>query len=100
MTEHNKTALVVGATGVVGIKLVEELRSQGDWQIIGLSQRGHDDGPRTRYIAVDLLDIDDTRAKLAELSDVTHIFLPGSSNVPRGRTWLGQTSLCWSTSST
>ena len=31
MSAHHKTALVVGATGVVGTKLVEELQSQGDW---------------------------------------------------------------------
>jgi nucleoside-diphosphate-sugar epimerase len=74
MTEHNKTALVVGATGVVGTKLVEELQAQGDWQIIGLSRRGGTDSARTRYIAVDLLDARDTLDKLKDLRDVTHIF--------------------------
>jgi nucleoside-diphosphate-sugar epimerase len=74
MTTSNKTALVIGATGVVGTKLVEELRSRGDWNIIGLSRRGGTDTANTRYVSVDLLDVEDTRAKLQHLQEVTHIF--------------------------
>lgn len=89
MTAHNntapdKTALIIGATGVVGTKLVEELQSQGDWHIIGLSRRGGTDSADTRYISVDLLDADDTRAKLAGLTEVTHIFFSGFIAAP---TW-------------
>ena len=41
MTTTNKTALAIGATCVVGTKLVEELCCPGgDWNIIGLSRRG------------------------------------------------------------
>jgi nucleoside-diphosphate-sugar epimerase len=74
MTTSNKTALVIGATGVVGTKLVEELRSRGDWNIIGLSRRGGTDSANTRYVSVDLLDVEDTREKLQHLQEVTHIF--------------------------
>lgn len=77
MSAHHKTALVVGATGVVGTKLVEELQSQGDWQIIGLSRRGGTDSADTRHISVELLDIEASRAALQDLREVTHIFFAG-----------------------
>ena len=69
-----KTAVVVGALGVIGRYIVERLLAAGDWNVIGLSRRGAPDQPRYRHISVDLLDLADTRAKLAGLGDVTHIF--------------------------
>jgi nucleoside-diphosphate-sugar epimerase len=77
MTGQRKTALVVGATGVVGTKLIDELHAQGDWQIIGLSRRGGVDTADTRHIVVDLLDADGAREKLKHLRAVTHIFFAG-----------------------
>ncbi len=68
-----KTAVVVGALGVIGRYIVEKLVAEGDWQVIGLSRRAQEDGPRYRHIAVDLLD-PEAAAKLAGLSGVTHIF--------------------------
>ena len=69
-----KTAVVVGALGVIGRYIVEKLLADGDWQVIGLSRRPAPDQPRYRHIAVDLLDAADTDRKLAALGDVTHIF--------------------------
>src|SRR5437868_2591206 len=69
-----KTAIVVGALGVIGRYIVERLVAEHDWQVIGLSRRSEPDRPRYRHIAVDLLDSDDTERKLAELTDITHIF--------------------------
>jgi NAD(P)-dependent dehydrogenase (short-subunit alcohol dehydrogenase family) len=100
MTEQSKTALVVGATGVIGTKLVEELQAQGDWAIIGLFRRASTGSARTRYISVDLLDTDDTRDKLKNLREVTHSSSPGSSNAPAGPRWSHPTWRCSSTSST
>jgi nucleoside-diphosphate-sugar epimerase len=78
-------ALVVGARGVIGTNLVEHLASLGDWRVIGLSRRGGTDVPgRVRHVAVDLLDPDDTRAKLAGLTDVTHVFYVAYQDRP---TW-------------
>lgn len=68
------TALVAGAQGVIGRNLIEELKRQGGWDIIGLSRRGGADEGRVRHVAVDLLDAKDTQAKLAPLSAVTHGF--------------------------
>lgn len=79
-----KTALVVGATGVVGRNLTDELQAQGDWEIVGLSRRGGADGPGMRHIVVNLLDADETRDKLRELTGVTHIFFTGFISAP---TW-------------
>ena len=74
MTAHDKTALVIGATGVVGTKLIEELQAQGDWNVIGLSRRGGVDTADTHHISVDLLDAGDALTKLRDLHEVTHIF--------------------------
>lgn len=68
------TALVAGAQGVIGRNLIAELAAQGSWDIIGLSRRGGADEGRVRHVAIDLLDPDGTRQKLAPLSAVTHVF--------------------------
>ncbi len=79
-----KVALVVGARGVIGGNLVAHLESLGEWDIIGLSRRGGAPTARTRHIAVDLLDRDDTREKLRELTHVTHVFYAAYQDRP---TW-------------
>ncbi len=78
-------ALVVGARGVIGTNLVDHLASLEDWRVIGLSRRGGVDVPgKVRQIAVDLLDPDDTRDKLAGLAEVTHVFYVAYQDRP---TW-------------
>src|SRR6476659_7771899 len=67
-------AVVVGALGVIGRYIVERLVKEPDWRVVGLSRRKTTDGPQYRHIAVDLLDPEDTKRKLAELTDVTHLF--------------------------
>jgi nucleoside-diphosphate-sugar epimerase len=69
-----KTAVVVGALGVIGRYIVEKLASLPDWQVIGLSRRKGEDRPRVRCIPVDVLDTREVEAKLAGLKDVTHVF--------------------------
>src|SRR5713226_1858302 len=68
------TAVVVGAQGVIGRYISERLFSLPDWQVVGLSRRRGEDGPRIRHISVDLLDPADARAKLSGLSGTTHVF--------------------------
>jgi nucleoside-diphosphate-sugar epimerase len=67
-----KRAAVVGALGVIGRYIVDELLARGDWEVIGLSRRSEPDRPRYRHVAVDLLDADDVARKLR--IDVTHVF--------------------------
>ena len=76
-------AVVVGALGVIGRYIVEKLVEAPDWRVAGLSRRKTMDGPRYRHIAVDLLDPEDTKRKLAELTDVTHVFYAAFQATPR-----------------
>jgi len=69
-----KKALVVGALGVIGRRLIQHLEETGSWDIVGLSRRAPDFPSKATYISVDLLDRADAEAKLAHLTDVTHIF--------------------------
>jgi nucleoside-diphosphate-sugar epimerase len=71
---EKKTALVAGGLGVIGRSLVEYLAAQDGWEAIGLSRRMPPANTPGRYIAVDLVDPADTRAKLRELGGVTHVF--------------------------
>ncbi len=84
MSSARKVALVVGANGVIGGNLIDQLVALGDWDIIGLSRRGGAAKERLRHISVDLLDKDDVAQKLGGLSDVTHIFYAAYQDRP---TW-------------
>ena len=75
-------AVVVGALGVIGRYIVERLVEEPNWQVVGLSRRKTTDRPRYRHIAVDLLDAEDTKRKLAELTDVTHVFYAAFQAAP------------------
>lgn len=80
----SRTALVVGARGVIGGNLVEHLEEAGGWNVIGLSRRGGPDHGVVRHIAVDLLDRAETSVALAGLDDVTHVFYAAYQDRP---TW-------------
>jgi nucleoside-diphosphate-sugar epimerase len=69
-----RSAVVVGAQGVIGRYIVEKLAAQPDWQVVGLSRRRGVDAPRVRHVSVDLLDPADAAAKLSGLDDTTHVF--------------------------
>ncbi|TDD92983.1 SDR family oxidoreductase [Actinomadura darangshiensis] len=84
MQTSPKVALVVGAQGVIGRRLVEHLEELGDWDVIGLSRRGGTDSGRVRHVPVDLLDRDDCAKRLGELTHVTHIFYAAYQDRP---TW-------------
>jgi len=71
---QRKKAVVVGGLGVIGRNLLKHLEAHTDWDLVGLSRRPPDFDSRARFIQVDLLDRADAEAKLAGLTDVTHIF--------------------------
>ncbi|MDQ0577401.1 SDR family oxidoreductase [Agromyces albus] len=79
-----KTALVVGARGVIGGNIIAHLEREGGWNIVGLSRRGGTDAGAVRHVAVDLLDRDEAIAKLGELAGVTHVFYAAYQDRP---TW-------------
>jgi nucleoside-diphosphate-sugar epimerase len=75
-------AVVVGALGVIGRYIAEKLVEEADWQVVGLSRRKASDRSRYQHIAVDLLDAEETKRKLAELTDVTHVFYAAFQAAP------------------
>jgi nucleoside-diphosphate-sugar epimerase len=75
-------AVVVGALGVIGRYIVEKLVEEPSWTVMGLSRRKAPNRPRYRHIAVDLLDPEDAKCKLAELTDVTHVFYTAFQATP------------------
>ncbi|GAA3041711.1 SDR family oxidoreductase [Kitasatospora albolonga] len=81
-TTDRKTALVVGANGVIGRNLTEHLLALGDWDVIGLSRRGGEGEDRLRHISVDLLDATDSKEKLGGLHEVTHVFYAAYQDRP------------------
>ena len=64
-----KTAVVVGALGVIGKYIVDKLASLPDWQVIGLSRRKGEDRERVRYVSVDLL-----KPFAPDFGEATHVF--------------------------
>lgn len=79
-----KTALVVGANGVIASNLIDHLLTLGDWNIIGLSRRGGIDRGKLKYLTLDLLDKEQCNTKLGTLATVTHIFYAAFQDMP---TW-------------
>lgn len=78
------TAVVVGANGIIGGRLVKHLSDTGRWNVVGLSRRGGEQSARVRHVAVDLLDSEQSRQQLASLAQVTHIFYAAYQDRP---TW-------------
>ncbi|ALU90131.1 Nucleoside-diphosphate-sugar epimerase [Herbaspirillum rubrisubalbicans M1] len=78
------TALVVGAHGVIGSRLIAHLQSLPQWEVIGLSRRGGEQRKQERlgHVAVDLLDAVDTERQLARLEQVTHVFYAAYQHRP------------------
>ncbi|MEO8040438.1 MAG: SDR family oxidoreductase [Betaproteobacteria bacterium] len=70
----NRTALVTGASGLVGGYLLKYLLDQGGWEIVAVSRRKPDAPGNYRHVAVDLLDPADCKAKLGSLSTISHVF--------------------------
>jgi nucleoside-diphosphate-sugar epimerase len=70
----DKTAVVVGALGVIGRYIVERLAALPGWRVVGLSRRKGEDRGTVRYLSVDLLDAAQTGRTLADLGDATHVF--------------------------
>jgi nucleoside-diphosphate-sugar epimerase len=77
-----KVALIAGARGVIGSNLAAHLAAGGGWEVIGLSRRGGRAAPGVRQLAVDLLDEQDTMAKLSPLTGVTHVFYAAYQDRP------------------
>ncbi len=80
--ENPKTALVVGASGVIGKNLTAYLQSMPGWNVIGTSRKPLPANVET--IVVDLLDEADVAVQFARLDHVTHVFYTAYQDKP---TW-------------
>ena len=78
-TQH---AVVVGATGVVGRNLIHHLAGLDGWRVTGLSRRRPDLPAGAEWLEVDLADAANARARLAALTDATHLFYAGYADRP------------------
>ena len=77
-----KTAVVIGATGVIGRYIVDKLASLPDWQVIGLARRAGEARDRVRFLPVDLLEPTAAEKALARLADATHVFYAAFQPAP------------------
>ncbi|MCG6953540.1 MAG: NAD-dependent epimerase/dehydratase family protein, partial [Betaproteobacteria bacterium] len=71
---QTRTAVIVGALGVIGRYLVEKFAGLPDWQVVGLSRRKGEDRDRVRYLSIDLGNAEEASSKLHGLSEATHVF--------------------------
>jgi nucleoside-diphosphate-sugar epimerase len=72
----DRTVLVVGASGVVGSAAVEHfLQSDAGWDVLAVSRRKPPavTDREYRHLAVDLRDVEASRAAFGEASSVTHV---------------------------
>ena len=74
MSKARRTALVTSASGLAGGYMLAQLLEQGGWDVIVVSRRKPRISGDYRRIAVDLLDPADCQAKLAPLTNITHLF--------------------------
>jgi nucleoside-diphosphate-sugar epimerase len=71
-TDTNKTALVIGGSGIAGSSIVKRLNESGDWTVLSLS-RNPVSGSPARHIAADLLSVDSLAQALSD-EKPTHVF--------------------------
>lgn len=79
------TAVVVGATGIIGRAIVAKLAEVGGWRTIAVSQSGRTVPGADEAISVDLLDSAEARRQLATASEATHLFFAAYAPRP---SWL------------
>ena len=69
-----RTAVVIGALGVIGRYIVDHLLADGGWDVVGVSRRNAPPRPGYRHLSVDLLDPDACRRAFEGLPGATHVF--------------------------
>ena len=70
MVDNTKVALVVGASGIIGHAVSEELKRNG-WRVRALGRRAVDG---VESVVADLMDANATAAALTMAKDTTHVF--------------------------
>jgi nucleoside-diphosphate-sugar epimerase len=70
---ENKTALVVGASGITGINLAEKLLAKG-WETYGLARTPNLEVKDLKPVAADLLNVDSLKSALNDIRP-THVYI-------------------------
>lgn len=73
------TAVVAGATGIVGRYLIEHLRQIGGWRIMGLARRPDPSLEGVDWVEVDLIDRQACLESVGAISGATHLFYAARS---------------------
>lgn len=71
---EQKTAIVIGATGIIGRAITAMLAADKQWQVVALSRSGVSIPGVHKVLTVDLIDQHKSRQELAAFSKVTHLF--------------------------
>lgn len=79
-----RTALIAGASGLIGRRIADRLLTTGGWEVIGIARRPPL-SDNMRWIAVDLSDFDDCQRKLGGLAEVSHVFYAARFDHPEGK---------------
>ena len=70
----DRLALVAGASGLLGTSFLQLLEARGGWNAVTLGRREQTPDPRSRHVALDLLDREACARAAPGLADVTHVF--------------------------
>ena len=74
-SESNKrTAVVVGATGIIGRAIAATLAGLGGWRVLGVTRSGGTVPGVDLAIAADLRNSEEARRRLAPAAGATHLF--------------------------
>src|SRR3984885_5343758 len=74
MPDPTNTALIVGASGVIGASAAAHFAALPDWRVLGVSRRPPDPAPPGyEHIALDLTDAAACRAAAERFGGVTHV---------------------------
>ncbi len=73
-TQSERSVLVTGAQGVSGGAVLEHYAALPGTTVYGLSRRAAEDSGNVHHISVDLLDVEDIKAKLTNVPNITHLF--------------------------
>ncbi len=69
-----RTAVVVGATGIIGRAIAAKLAGLGGWRVLGVTRSGGTVPGVDEAIAVDLRESEQARRRLAPAAGATHLF--------------------------
>lgn len=77
-----KRALVAGASGIIGNHIVQHIEQLDDWEVIGISRNQPFKSTTAKHISIDLTNFEETKEKLKEFSEITHIFYAAYQDYP------------------